>query len=203
MATPGELVRTVASAINVSDVTVGVFYRNLREADLVTKGGRGRSAPSLTYLDASRLVIAIMASDAATNAAREVRKYGRLPLTHHNDPRPNQCYPGLSFDRFSKLNFESAVGYVLEVVAASDHEQLISDEMYPLMISARSDLRAEIYFAPHAYYDKLPSDWTVSETGARVSPSRIIHDDQMPEGLRVERSVGGTALVRIASCIKS
>src|ERR1700679_4233902 len=203
MATPGELVRTVAGALNVSDVTVSVYYRKLREAGLVTKGGRGRSAPSLTYLDASRLVIALMVSDTAIHAAREARKYGRLPLTHTDPHSRDNGYPGFSIEQFSELNLESAVKYVLEIVAVSDHEKLITDEMYPLVISARSDLTAEIHFTLNAYYDRLPSDWTMSETGAKVSPSRISQNERMPEGLLVQRSVGGTALARIASCIKS
>jgi hypothetical protein len=202
MATPGELVRTVASALDISEVTAGIYYRNLREAGLVTKGGRGRSAPSLTYLDASRLVIALMVADSAIHAARETRRYGRLPLTHLSHPPHDHVYPGLSIEQFSKLNFESAVEYTFGIVVASDYEQLITDEMYPLVISARSDLTAEIRFSLEASYDKFPSDWTVSESGAGISPSRISHNERMPEGLQVQRFVGGTALARVASCIR-
>jgi hypothetical protein len=203
MATPGELVETVADALRVSEVTVGVYYRNLREAGLVTKSGRGRSAPSLSYLDASRLVIALMVSESAIHAAREARKYGRLPLTHLDRPPLDLVYPGLSIERFSKLNFESAVEYILEIVSASDDEHPISDEMQPLVISARSDLTAQIRFSLDAYYDKLPSDWAMAETGAIVSSSRMSHEERMPAGLRVQRFVGGTALVRVARCVKS
>ena len=35
MATPGQLVRTVAHALGLEEVTVGVYYRHLREAGLV------------------------------------------------------------------------------------------------------------------------------------------------------------------------
>lgn len=204
MATPGELIRTVASALDVSEVTVGVYYRNLREANLVTKGGRGRSAPSLTYLDASRLVIALMVSDTAIQAARETRRYGRLPLTLIDGSSNSVVYPGFYRDRFSKLNFESGTEYILEVVAASDFEHLISDELYPLVITAKSNLTAEIHFSYiDAYYDDLPSDWTFAETGARISPSRQEQLLRMPTGLQVQRSVGGTALAQIAACIES
>jgi len=43
MATPGELVRTVAEALGIAEATVVQYDRNLVAAGLRTKGGRGRS----------------------------------------------------------------------------------------------------------------------------------------------------------------
>jgi len=203
VATPGELVKTVSTALDLPEVTVSIYYRNLREAGLVTKGGRGPSAPSLTYLDASRLVISLMGTDTAIHAAREAKRYGRLPLTHLDKPAGDDVYPGFSSELFSRLNFESAVEYVLEIASVEHEEELITDEMYPLVISAKSDLSAEIRFWLHGYYDKLPSDWMKAETGALVSPSRILREERMPQGFLVQRSIGGIPLVQIARCIRS
>lgn len=146
-----------------------------------------------------------MVSDTAVHAARETRKFGRLPLTDLIQPRiSDDMYPGFSADRFSKLKFESAVEYILEVLGVSDRENLISDEMYPLVIRATSDLTAEIHFTGvEAHYDKFPADWIIAEAGSRVSPSRLIHSERMPVGLQVQRSVGGEALARVAASIVS
>jgi hypothetical protein len=59
MATPGELVRTVAQVLGIPEATVTQHDRNLASAGLRTKGGRGRSAARVTPQDAAHLLIAI------------------------------------------------------------------------------------------------------------------------------------------------
>lgn len=202
MATPGELVRAVAAALDISDVTVGVYYRKLREAGLVTKGGRGRSAPALSYLDGARLLLSLLASETGVNAATEAQKFAILRSTE--DPGMELEYPGFSSEHFRALTFEGAIEYLMQVLAASDYAQLVTDEMYPLVITARTDLSAEIRFAGmNVRYDDFPSDWIRAETGASVSPSRVSHDERMPIGLLVQRSIGGPAVGQIAACIRA
>jgi hypothetical protein len=60
--TPGQLVRAVSIALNVPEETVTEHDRNLIVAGLRTKGGRGRSAPQVTPLDAARLLVAVLGS---------------------------------------------------------------------------------------------------------------------------------------------
>ena len=60
--TPGQLVKAVSLALNVPEETVVQHDRNLVLAGLRTKGGRGRSAPEVTPLDAARLFVATLAS---------------------------------------------------------------------------------------------------------------------------------------------
>lgn len=60
--TPGQLVKAVAIALDVSEETVVQHDRNLVVAGLRTKGGRGPSAPEVTPLDAARLVLAVLGS---------------------------------------------------------------------------------------------------------------------------------------------
>src|SRR4051812_5015787 len=59
MGSPGELVRCVARVLKVSEATVVQYDRNLAEAGLRTKGGRGRSAARITSQDAANLLIVI------------------------------------------------------------------------------------------------------------------------------------------------
>jgi len=52
----------MSAALRMPEVTVGSYYRKLREAELLSKSGRGRSAAETTPLDAARLLIGILSS---------------------------------------------------------------------------------------------------------------------------------------------
>jgi hypothetical protein len=75
MATPGDLVRETALALDVSLSTVAVHDRNLAIAGLRTKHGRGPSAAIMTARDASRLVTAVMGSIKVKDSALTVARY--------------------------------------------------------------------------------------------------------------------------------
>jgi hypothetical protein len=60
--TPGQLVKAVSIALDVPEETIVQHDRNLVVAGLRTKGGRGRSAPAVTPLDAARLLVATLGS---------------------------------------------------------------------------------------------------------------------------------------------
>jgi hypothetical protein len=84
MATPGELVQVMADALGISEATAAQFDRQLAEAGLRSKSGRGRSAAQVTPRDAVNLLIAICASPisglSAKEAAHTCRTYGALPV---------------------------------------------------------------------------------------------------------------------------
>lgn len=62
MATPGQLVQAMAVVLGIPSVTVSQYDRQLAEAGLRTKGGRGNSAAKITTLDAANLLITILGS---------------------------------------------------------------------------------------------------------------------------------------------
>lgn len=62
MPSPGELQKKVAVTLGVDDTEAATTWRVLREAGLVTKGGRGRSAAQVTHRDAATLIAAICGS---------------------------------------------------------------------------------------------------------------------------------------------
>jgi hypothetical protein len=72
MASPGELVRTIAEVLGVPEATVTVLDRNLVVAGLRTKRGRGPSAAEVTTLDGARLLIAGILSPAPVTSTAEV-----------------------------------------------------------------------------------------------------------------------------------
>ena len=77
MASPAELTQTVSDATGVPLATVVDIDRKLLKAGLRTKGGRGLNAARMQPLDAARLLMAILASPQANEAATAVERYAQ------------------------------------------------------------------------------------------------------------------------------
>jgi hypothetical protein len=75
--TPGQLVRAVSIALDVPEETVIQHDRNLVMAGLRTKGGRGRSAPEVTPVDAARLAVATLGSIRTKDSVATVEHFER------------------------------------------------------------------------------------------------------------------------------
>jgi hypothetical protein len=84
MATPGQLVQTMAEALGIPAETVTNYDRVLSENGMRSKSGRGRGSAKVTAADAANLLIAIMGSPIAgasvKEAANTCRTYGSLPV---------------------------------------------------------------------------------------------------------------------------
>ncbi|VFU08405.1 ArsR/SmtB family transcription factor [Methylocella tundrae] len=80
MATPSNLIESVARALGVPEATVSSHYRALREAGLVSKAGRGRGSAKMTTQDAANLLIAVAGSSALKNAIETVTEIVALPV---------------------------------------------------------------------------------------------------------------------------
>ena len=72
MATLTELVETIAEAEGLDPTSVGLIARYIREAGLITTGGRGPSAARMDFSDAAHLLIGVNATKAAQDAAKIV-----------------------------------------------------------------------------------------------------------------------------------
>ena len=81
MATPRQLVETVAKVLGVSVATVIVHDRNLATAPvpLRTVAGRGRAAARVTAVDAANLLIAVAGSASVKDSIATVTAYRDLP----------------------------------------------------------------------------------------------------------------------------
>ena len=98
MASPGELVRTLAEVLGVPEPTVTVHDRNLVTAGLRTKGGRGRRAASFTVTLAAsgRKVPALSCPSISTRKASASRfvancRRSRLPLASVKSTRSDEA----------------------------------------------------------------------------------------------------------------
>lgn len=69
MALLSDLVAICAEHRVDTEATLNLFARRLREAGRVSKAGRGRGAAKMTFLDASRFLIACAATDHPERAA--------------------------------------------------------------------------------------------------------------------------------------
>ncbi|MBV2183868.1 MAG: hypothetical protein KUL88_04910 [Rhizobium sp.] len=78
MASPKELVATVAKLTGVPEGTVILHDRNLLVAGLRSEGMRGRGKSSVTFEDAANLLIAVAGSRNVKDSAKTVREYRDL-----------------------------------------------------------------------------------------------------------------------------
>lgn len=79
MASPGEMVKRIAETFGAPEATVTLHDRNLADAGLRTKGGRGRSAAKMSATDVANLLVAVAGSSMVKNAVQTVEDYSGLP----------------------------------------------------------------------------------------------------------------------------
>lgn len=79
MASPGEMVKRIAETFGAPEATVTLHDRNLADAGLRTKGGRGRSAAKMTASDVANLLVAVAGSSMVKDAVQTVEAYANLP----------------------------------------------------------------------------------------------------------------------------
>jgi hypothetical protein len=127
MATPGELVKTTATALGIPEGTVFQFDRQLSEAGLRSKGGRGRSAAKVTPEDAANLLIAIVGSPVSGSLIKEsaqtCRTYGALP--YKSNPSLQQNFAKMGLPTMAALGSTHTLGVALSelIRAATRGEQ--------------------------------------------------------------------------------
>src|ERR1700722_4299287 len=73
MGTLSHLVETIAAVEGIDPATVALIARHIREANLISTGGRGPSAARMTITDAANLLIGVNATRIAAEAAQVVR----------------------------------------------------------------------------------------------------------------------------------
>ena len=127
--TPGQLVKAMSIALDVPEETVVQHDRNLVVAGLRTKGGRGRSAPEVTALDAARLFIAVLGSMRTKDSVATVKQFDG---TIFQADKPTYIYIAGAKLRLEgdpeALEFDSAIARlplnhnIIEALAALIHE---------------------------------------------------------------------------------
>ena len=75
MATPAQLIKTVAQCLGMPVATIVGYDRGLVDAGLRTKSGRGRSVATVTARDAAHLLTAILGGGQVKDSATTVQRY--------------------------------------------------------------------------------------------------------------------------------
>lgn len=103
----------MSDAFAVPEKSVIVYTRLLKEAGLLTSGKGGRAAPHMTPLDAARVTIALLASDAPSQAVERVKRFGTIPYS----PKFEKSWPW--YENIGQEGFEAVFeGETLEEVLA-------------------------------------------------------------------------------------
>lgn len=115
MATAGTMTRVFAEGLALSEAQVASRYRALREAGLVTKGGRGRFAPTMSLLDGARLLIALMGAEmiAETKPAVEIFGQGICAVCEGDDDPLAEALRDLVFEETIALLLDCCLTYRL------------------------------------------------------------------------------------------
>jgi hypothetical protein len=76
-----ELVRAIAKAEGLDEISVAGIGRNLRDAGLISKAGRGTSAARMTSTDAAHILIGVNGAKKAKHAPLAVNAFAKLHLS--------------------------------------------------------------------------------------------------------------------------
>jgi len=86
MATSVELARAMAPALGLTEKAVLLHLKHARASKAVTFAGHGRSAATMSAIDAARLLIAVAGSPHAADAAASVDRFAGLRRLGGRDP---------------------------------------------------------------------------------------------------------------------
>lgn len=198
MATPGKLIDVTSQALGIPQVSVSQYYRSLREGEAVTRGGRGRSSPKSTYYDASRLLIAIMASSTASHAYENSIHYWSLKNIYWT--APYQKFRGLDVQLIRGADFDSALAYILSVLA-HDRMRIIDCDILSATTAVRSDGFCELTFADNVWtFGSPPEGWSADLTSGLFS-APVPLPVRASSGLVVQRTIVGRSLGLIAAAL--
>ncbi|MGY0790084.1 hypothetical protein ACW7BJ_11965 [Azospirillum argentinense] len=120
MATIGEMATALAAVTGVSEATVAQVSRILRDAGMITSGGRGRSAAKMTADDCANLLIAVMITDQAKNAPAYVsasQQIYKQPSDFRNRKAENELNQHEHDESGKPISFQNDLSRLLSEMA--------------------------------------------------------------------------------------
>lgn len=158
---PGPFNAFLAKVCAVDEKTVTVYTREMKEAGLMTSGGRGRYAPHMRPIDAARVLIALMATDRPSEAVESVTRWRAMQL------RPDLSEGALPEYLAGEPTLEQALVRILAV----DPDPALWPQAWPAFQVARNEKTAMLEWglneAPRAVFREEPPTFT--EPGIRRS----------------------------------
>jgi hypothetical protein len=120
MASPGDLVRTVAEVLGMPSASVAWYDRMLQEAGLRSKSGRGSGAARLTARDAANLLTALLASKQPKEAVDTVKLYAATRPDRAQSSK--KAFAGAGLGEMAKLPSDQSFIDALEALLLSGIE---------------------------------------------------------------------------------
>ena len=152
MATPGQLVRTMADVLGIPTATVAQYDRQLAEAGLRTVGGRGTSAAKVTATDAANLLIAVLGSPISGPSIKAAKQtcetFGSLRADEFSEPQKFRQFGLLSLAALPrKHTFREALAMLIqgaslgELFRTSDRDDEHMEDDYLFGVTVESTSR--------------------------------------------------------------
>ena len=153
MARLSQLVPTVANVLGVPEKTVNVFSRNLREAGLISSGGRGPGGAHMTPFDAANLIIAVAGSNLVKDAVETVKHYAELPAISSEHHTQTDAH---NFENFgNEPPIWDLRGFPIVGLRSLPHGHSFREALAALIASAANgSLRDTIEDLPKAHVDE-------------------------------------------------
>lgn len=208
-----SMVTAISVAFGLPEATVSWYDRVLREAGLMTKGGRGRGGAKRTPNDLARLMIAILCTDSPAQAADAVRDFGGFRLA---EIRPDDALPNLTLEHLAGVprptSFEEAVTALMAGFLDPSFMQRLSEFSFEIMGEAflppvcvrvaATKLYAEITMGETYYRFSAESGFTAPPSEAEMNAFLARQAELVNRwlrGLRTIREVEAPELVRVSN----
>ena len=179
MASIGEFTRRFAKITGLPEGSVVKFSRELRDGGLLTTGARGVNAPEMTFLDAARMLVAVLATDRPSRAAKVVRDFGSLktwtviPNSKHSEFALVRC--GLTDDH----TLEQAIAAAIQIFAWHADEPFFTHaalgqkgEQPPVLLGVEANELVAYLELPGCKYDY--SDPSLVQMAKEMPSSKFI-----------------------------
>ncbi len=184
------MARLVASATGIEFATVDWILRVLRTNGLTSTGAPGRHAPEQTPLDAARLMIGVLTTDRAVDAARAVEVFGKL--------RENGSFLFETADRITADLFEDAVAELIGKLAAATEPSKVSIVADVSELTCWIEENGQRYrFVPPALIDKG------NKKPADLEPLFALRAAFKNSRVRVRREIREDAILPIAAAYRA
>jgi hypothetical protein len=193
MATPGDLVRVTAAALQIGEGTVAQFDRQLAEGGFRTKGGRGRSAARVLPADAANLLISIAASPISGPAVKEAAKtcsaYASLRVA--TLPSTSEPFGQFGLPRLANLPAHHTFGFALGelISAASRGEEICYRDGRNLV---PFDSLLGVTFCGPRPWAEIIADSSIGEM-KRGEVGRLVYNMEATLGKRKARKINDTS----------
>jgi hypothetical protein len=146
MAKLSALIPAVASSLGLPEKTVAIYARHLREARLISTGGRGPGGAEMTPQDCANLLMAIVGGNLAKDSALTIDHYASLPAGR-DEQRDRWELENFKIPKLITLQERHSFGAALEALIASakdGHLQQAMAEACPTVEGYRIPLAPRI-----------------------------------------------------------